>query len=110
MLLPCRTAQVPLLYYHHRCGVSGLGALTENAILRLEMEAQDALYAALENFPGPLGPVASAAMKVRCFPLGGASRPYSEPSNNTLTKEVSHLLTMPSAICDMIKEGIYLVT
>jgi len=86
--------------------MEGLEALTEHAMLRLETEAQDALYAASENFPGPLGPIASTVMKVGCFPLGGLSRPYAAPSD-ILTKEVSRLLTTPSQIRDMFEEGIY---
>ena len=65
-----------------------------------------ALYAASENFPGPLGPVASTVMKMGCFPLCGLTRPYSEPSDD-LTKEVSRLLTTPSEIRAMFEEGIY---
>eukprot|EP00574_Skeletonema_japonicum_P002788 CAMPEP_0201714226 /NCGR_PEP_ID=MMETSP0593-20130828/790_1 /ASSEMBLY_ACC=CAM_ASM_000672 /TAXON_ID=267983 /ORGANISM="Skeletonema japonicum, Strain CCMP2506" /LENGTH=811 /DNA_ID=CAMNT_0048203491 /DNA_START=150 /DNA_END=2586 /DNA_ORIENTATION=+ len=95
-----------LHHYHRRRGVEGLEALTEHAMLRLEREAQEALYAASENFPGPLGPVASTVMKMGCFPLGGMTRPYSDPSD-TLTKEVSRLLTTPSEIRDMFQEGIY---
>ena len=75
-------------------------------MLRREREAQDALYAASENFPGPLGPVASAVMKAGCFPLGRLTRPHAEPSDD-LTKEVSRLLTTPSQIRDMFQEGIY---
>jgi hypothetical protein len=72
----------------------------------LETEAQDALKAASDNFPGPLGPVASFVMKAGCFPLGNLTRPYTEPSD-TLTKEVSRLLTTPSGLRDMFAEGIY---
>ena len=95
-----------LHHYHRRKGIEGLEALTEHAMLRLESEAQDALYKASENFPGPLGPLASTVMKIGCFPLGGISRPYSEPGDD-LTKEVSRLLTTPSEIRSMFEEGIY---
>ena len=95
-----------LHHYHRRQGIEGLEALTEHAMLRLENEAQNALFAASENFPGPLGPVASTVMKMGCFPLGGLTRPYSEPSDD-LTKEVSRLLTTPSEIRAMFEEGIY---
>ncbi|KAL7428397.1 hypothetical protein ACHAXM_001263 [Skeletonema potamos] len=95
-----------LHHYHRRRGIEGLEALTEHAMLRLEREAQEALYAASENFPGPLGPIASTVMKMGCFPLGGLTRPYADPSD-TLTKEVSRLLTTPSEIRDMFQEGIY---
>ena len=57
-----------LHHYHRRRGIEGLEELTEHAMLRLEREAQDALYVASENFPGPLGPVASTVMKMGCFP------------------------------------------
>mmetsp|Transcript_41783 Transcript_41783/g.87697 ORF Transcript_41783/g.87697 Transcript_41783/m.87697 type:complete len:818 (-) Transcript_41783:145-2598(-) len=95
-----------LHHYHRRRGIEGLEALTEHAMLRLEREAQDALYSASENFPGPLGPVASTVMKMGCFPMGGLTRPYADPGDD-LTKEVSRLLTTPSEIRDMFEEGIY---
>jgi acyl-CoA dehydrogenase len=95
-----------LHHYHRRRGVEGLEAITEHAMLRLETEAQDALKAASDNFPGALGPIASLVMKAGCFPLGNLTRPYSEPSD-TLTKEVSRLLTTPSGLRDMFAEGIY---
>lgn len=95
-----------LHHFHRRRGIQGLEALTEHAMLRLEREAQDALYAASENFPGPLGPIASTVMKIGCFPLGGITRPYANPSD-TLTKEIARLLTTPSEIRDMFQEGIY---
>jgi acyl-CoA dehydrogenase len=95
-----------LHHYTRRRGVEGLEAITEHAMLRLETEAQDALKAASDNFPGPLGPVASFVMKAGCFPLGNLTRPYSDPSDQ-LTKEVSRLLTTPSGLRDMFAEGIY---
>lgn len=95
-----------LHHYQRRRGISGLEAVTEHAMLRLETEAQEALKAASDNFPGPLGPVASFAMKLGCFPLGNITRPYSNPSD-TLTKEVSRLLTTPSDMRDFFAEGIY---
>jgi len=95
-----------LHHYSRRRGIQGLEAVTEHAMLRLETEAQAALLAASNNFPGPLGPVASFAMKAGCFPLGNLTRPYSDPSD-TLTKEVSRLLTTPSELRDMFEEGIY---
>merc|ERR1719162_528248 len=95
-----------LHHYHRRRGIEGLEALTEHALLRLEREAQDALYTASENFPGPLGPVAAVVMKAGCFPLGGLTRPYADPSD-VLTKEVSNLLTTPSELRAMFEEGIY---
>lgn len=96
-----------LHHYTRRRGVEGLEAVTEHAMLRLEKEAQDALLAASDNFPGVLGGVASTVMKLGCFPLGGVTRPYKEPSDR-LTKEVSALLTNPSALRNMFQEGVYM--
>eukprot|EP00549_Striatella_unipunctata_P007509 CAMPEP_0118686928 /NCGR_PEP_ID=MMETSP0800-20121206/8091_1 /TAXON_ID=210618 ORGANISM="Striatella unipunctata, Strain CCMP2910" /NCGR_SAMPLE_ID=MMETSP0800 /ASSEMBLY_ACC=CAM_ASM_000638 /LENGTH=801 /DNA_ID=CAMNT_0006584039 /DNA_START=89 /DNA_END=2494 /DNA_ORIENTATION=- len=96
-----------LHHYSRRRGVEGLEAITEHAMLRLEKEAQDALKSASDNFPGPLGSVASAVMKVACFPLGSFSRSYLEP-HDSLTKEVSKLLTTPSGVRDMFAENVYM--
>ena len=96
-----------LHHYSRRRGIEGLEAVTEHAMLRLEKEAQDALLSASNNFPGPLGGVASTAMKFGCFPLGNITRPYSEP-NDVLTKEVSRMLTTPSELRDFFQEGIYM--
>jgi acyl-CoA dehydrogenase len=96
-----------LHHYTRRRGIQGLEAVTEHAMLRLEAEAQAALLAASNNFPGPLGPVASTVMKLGCFPLGSITRPYSNPSD-TLTKEVSKLLTTPSELRDMFAENTYM--
>lgn len=96
-----------LHHYHRRRGIDGLEAVTEHAMLRLEKEAQDALESASDNFPGPLGPLASTVMKIGCFPLGNMTRPYKEPSD-TLTKEVSRLMTTPSEVRDFFQEGIYI--
>ena len=76
-------------------------------MLRLEKEAQDALKEASDNFPGPLGMLASSVMKIGCFPLGSVTRPYRPPSDQ-LTKEVSRLITTPSALRDMFTSGIYM--
>jgi len=95
-----------LHHYQRKRGIEGLEALTEHAMLRLETEAQNALKAASDNFPGPLGPVASFVMKLGCFPLGNITRPYSDPSD-TLTKEVARMLTTPSEMRDFFEEGIY---
>lgn len=96
-----------LHHYSRRRGIDGLEALTEHAMLRLENEAQDALKAASDNFPGPLGPIAGTVMKIGCFPLGNLSRPYRMPSDN-LTKEVSNLMTRPSKIRDFFQENVYI--
>ena len=96
-----------LHHYKRRRGVKGLEALTEHAMLSLETEAQNALKLASDNFPGPLGPVASTVMKMGCFPLGNATRPYNEPSDN-LTKEVARLMTTPSDLRDFFQENVYM--
>jgi alkylation response protein AidB-like acyl-CoA dehydrogenase len=96
-----------LHHYSRRRGVDGLEALTEHAMLRLEVEAQDALKAASDNFPGILGPLASTVMKMGCFPLGNMTRPYREPSDE-LTKEIAKLMTTPSAIRDFFQENVYM--
>jgi len=96
-----------LHHYHRRRGVEGLEAVTEHAMLRLETEAQAALNAASNNFPGPLGGVASTVMKMGCFPLGSMTRPYSEPTD-TLTKEVSRLMTTPSGLREFFQENVYI--
>lgn len=96
-----------LHHYSRRRGIDGLEALTEHAMLRLETEAQNALLSASNNFPGPLGPLASTVMKVGCFPLGNWTRPYHEPSDD-LTKEVAKLMTTPSEIRDFFNENVYM--
>lgn len=96
-----------LHHYSRQRGIEGLEAVTEHAMLRLEKEAQDALKEAADNFPGPLGTVASATMKLGCFPLGSLTRPYKSPSD-TLTKEVSRLVTNPSELRDMFITGVYM--
>jgi len=96
-----------LHHYSRQKGVEGLEAITEHALLRLEKEAQDALKEASDNFPGPLGPAASAVMKMGCFPLGSLTRPYKSPSDQ-LTKEVSRMITTPSELRDMFTEGVYM--
>jgi acyl-CoA dehydrogenase len=96
-----------LHHYSRNRGVEGLEVLTEHAMLRLEKECQDALKEASDNFPGPLGTVASTVMKIGCFPLGSATRPYNSP-NDDLTKEVSRLLTTPSGLRDMLQENMYI--
>mmetsp|Transcript_56366 Transcript_56366/g.136742 ORF Transcript_56366/g.136742 Transcript_56366/m.136742 type:complete len:811 (+) Transcript_56366:387-2819(+) len=96
-----------LHHYSRNKGIEGIEAITEHAMLRLEKEAQDALQEASNNFPGPLGGVASTVMKMGCFPLGGVTRPYHNP-NDALTKEVSRLLTTPSGLREMFMENIYI--
>jgi hypothetical protein len=95
-----------LHHYQRRRGIKGLEALTEHSMLRLEKEAQDALKAAADNFPGPLGGVSSTVMKMGCYPLGNLTRPYREPSDE-LTKEVARMITTPSELRSMFEENIY---
>merc|ERR1712157_478524 len=95
-----------LHHFSRNRGIEGLEAITEHAMLRLEKEAQDALKEASDNFPGPLGTIASAVMKMGCFPLGSITRPYKSP-NDVLTKEVSRLLTTPSGLRDMFVQNVY---
>mmetsp|Transcript_19288 Transcript_19288/g.56289 ORF Transcript_19288/g.56289 Transcript_19288/m.56289 type:complete len:546 (-) Transcript_19288:245-1882(-) len=95
-----------LHHYHRRRGIQGLEAVTEHAMLRLEREAQDSLKSAADNFPGPLGPLASTVMRMGCFPLGSITRPYSDP-HDSLTKEVSRLVTAPSEMRDFFQENVY---
>jgi len=96
-----------LHHYSRQKGIEGLEEITEHAMLRLEKEAQDALKEASDNFPGPLGPVASTVMKLGCFPLGNLTRPYKAPSD-TLTKEISRMITTPSELRDMFTDGVYM--
>lgn len=96
-----------LHHFSRNRGVDGLEAITEHAMLRLEKEAQDALKEASDNFPGPLGTVASVVMRIGCFPLGSITRPYKHP-NDVLTKEVSRLLTTPSGLRDLFVQNVYI--
>eukprot|EP00934_Nitzschia_sp_Nitz4_P005733 Nitzschia sp. Nitz4//scaffold10_size219509//208423//210879//NITZ4_001466-RA/size219509-augustus-gene-0.257-mRNA-1//1//CDS//3329533034//5723//frame0 len=95
-----------LHHYSRNRGIEGLEAITEHAMLRLEKEAQDAMKEAADNFPGPLGTAAGAAMKLGCFPLGSITRPYKAPSDK-LSKEVSRLATTPSGVREMFTKDIY---
>jgi alkylation response protein AidB-like acyl-CoA dehydrogenase/Asp-tRNA(Asn)/Glu-tRNA(Gln) amidotransferase C subunit len=92
-----------LHHYKRRRGIEGLEALTEHAMLRLEHEAQTALLQASENFPGPK-PISSFSTILMKLGLGFSN--YKQPSD-TLTKEVSKLLTTPSQIRDMFQENVY---
>merc|ERR1712224_699745 len=96
-----------LHYYHNNRGMEGLEAVTKHAMLRLEYEAQQALSEAKDNFPGPLGGVASAVMGVACYPLGGITRPYKKP-DDALTKAVAEVVTKPSGFRDMLTEQVYM--
>eukprot|EP00957_Ditylum_brightwellii_P160244 12199799-Ditylum_brightwellii.AAC.1 len=64
---------------HHcscHCGIEGLDATTEHALLHLRVEAQTSLNEVSDNFPGPLGELASMVMKIGCFPIGNLSQLY----------------------------------
>jgi len=97
-----------LHHYTRRRGIEGLETATEHALLRLEAEAQTALYEASNNFPGHpvISSISSTVMKMGCFPLGNITRPYNQPPD-TLTKELSKLVTTPSELRDLFKENIY---
>merc|ERR1711862_983799 len=98
-----------LHHYTRLRGVKGLETATEHAMLRLEEEAQHALYEASNNFPGHpvISRISSTVMKMGCFPLGNLTRPYQQPPD-TLTKELSKLVTTPSELRDLFKENIYI--
>lgn len=87
-------------------GIEGLEAVTEHALLRLEKEAQDALYEASCNFPGAAGKAVGVVMKLGCFPLGNLTRPYTEPSD-MLTKEISKMVTTPTSLRTFYQEHCY---
>ena len=61
---PIYLGYATLHHYSLRRGVDVLEALTEHTLLRLETEAQDALKAASDNFPGPLSPIAGTVVKL----------------------------------------------
>lgn len=94
-------------YSRKRGSVEGLESVVEHAMLRLENEAQTALQEAADNFPGIFGTPASFVMKFACLNWFGMQfGNYSKP-NDTLTKEVSRLLTTPSQVRDMFQENVY---
>jgi len=96
-----------LHHYEMRKGVKGLEAVTEHAMLRLEVEAQEALREARRNFPGPLGGFAGTVMGACCFPLGSFSANYRLPSDS-LTKIVANQFTKPTELWKMYLEGVYI--
>jgi len=100
-----------LHHYTRRRGIAGLETATEHAMLRLEAEAQHALHEASNNFPGHpvISKIASTVMKTGCYPLGNITRPYSQPSD-TLTKELSKLVTTPSELRSLFQENIYVAS
>ena len=80
--------------------VAGLAPLAEHALAGLEREAQEALRDACANFPGLPGRLGVGRLvALACAPLGEATRLY-RPASDALTKEVSRLLTTPSALRD----------
>lgn len=100
-----------LHHYTRLRGVKGLETVTEHAMLRLEAEAHNALYEASNNFPGhpAISKISSTIMKMGCFPLGNITRPYQQPPD-TLTKELSKLVTTPSELRDIFKENVYIAS
>ena len=63
--------------------VAGLNALAESAMLQLEVEAQEALREASENFPKPLGAFGGWLMSLGIAPLGEFMRPYRPPQTTS---------------------------
>jgi len=94
-------------FERNRASVEGLNALAESALLQLETEAQTALREASENFPKPFGAIGGWLMSLGIAPLGEFMRPYRPPPDH-LTKEVSRLLTTPSAVHAMFAENVYI--
>jgi len=96
-----------LHHLHHNRHVEGLNTLAEHALLKLEYEAQEAMYEAKTNFPGKLGGVASAVMGMAGCPGSmGWTRPYTKPKDN-LIKEISNLCSKPSQVRDLFTEHVY---
>jgi hypothetical protein len=97
-----------LHHFSRNRNIDGLNALAESAMLQLETEAQTALREASENFPKLMGGVGGGGWLVAAgvAPLGELMRPYRPPSDD-LTKEVSRLLTTPSAVHKMFAENVY---
>jgi acyl-CoA dehydrogenase len=96
-----------LHHFQRNRGIEGLEALAESAMLQLEVEAQVALREAAENFPKPLGAFGGLLMSIGVAPLGELMRPYRPPRDH-LTKEVSRLLTTPSAVHAMFADNVYI--
>ena len=86
--------------------VHGLNVLAESTLLQLEHEAQAALRDAAANFPRPLGAFGGWLLTLGTAPLGAATRPYRMPGDE-LTKELTTLLTTPSAVHELFKRDIY---
>ena len=95
-----------LHHFQRNRHVEGLEALAESCMLQLEHEAQTALREAAENFPKPVGFLGGWLMTLGISPFGELMRPYRPPSDQ-LTKEVSRLLTTPSAVHAMFTENVY---
>lgn len=107
-----------VLHFQHRHrDVEGLTAVTEHAMQMLEHEAHEALRLAAENYPTPLPGLAgkavrgfaSSMMGFATAPVGGFTRPYRPPSD-TLTKEVSDLMTNPTAVHELFKQNTFTTT
>jgi len=96
-----------LHHFERNRHIDGLNVLAESAMLQLEYEAQTALREAANNFPAPLGSFGGFLMKVGVSPLGELMRPYRMP-HDSLTKEVSRLLSTPSQVHAMFAENVYL--
>lgn len=90
----------------HAHSVQGLNVLAESTLLQLEYEAQSALRDAAANFPKPLGALGGWLLTLGTAPLGEAMRPYRMPGD-ALTKELTSLLTTPSALHKLFTQDIY---
>jgi len=95
-----------LHHFQRNRHIEGLEALAESAMLQLETEAQTALREAAENFPKPIGALGGWLMSLGVAPLGEVMRPYRPPTDD-LTKEVSKMLTTPTAVHAMFADNVY---
>jgi acyl-CoA dehydrogenase len=90
-----------LWYYQQNRNVQGIDALFELSMENLLKQNQTAIVGLSNNFPIPgIGPL----MRAICFPIG---LPYTG-SNDKMTKNASDLITKPSAIRDLLSEGIFI--
>lgn len=90
-----------LWYYQQNRKVEGIDALFELSMERLLKQNQDAIVGLSSNFPIPgIGPL----MRGICFPTG---LPY-QGVNDKLTKASSDLISKPSAIRDLLSEGVFI--
>jgi len=96
-------------FARHKDSVPGLAAVAESSLQQLEWEAQTALKEAARNFPKPLGAFGGLLLSAGVAPLGELMRPYRMP-NDDLVKEVSKLVTTPSAVSAMFADNVFTAT